>query len=585
MGNIGNAYFDTDNTVTESGSYTLAPTSVLGVLGSASMDVESGDGSPVSANVSLDGLLDTPITALSTYTVTAGDNTSVTVTAGTVALGTSVIVDADGGDVSLAGGLLTALSGVTINISNGGTFDGNGVISAASGLTLNFQGGGGTLNLAGSSGGLALLDGASINGFGTGDRIIVESDGAPATITSVDYDSFLGTSTVTFSNGDTLDLNGQYQDTDPGTDNYLGTVADTDGAGTVLVCFLSGSMVRTAQGDVAIEEIRVGDEILVHHEGRQVFRPVIWTGTATASVKPGPYPDEAGYPVRIVKDAIASGVPYRDMLVTPEHCLFFDGRFLPVRMLVNNRSIYYDRTISTYTYYHLETESHSIITVDGMLTESYLDTGNRHGFRQTGPVVRFPGQEKTWARDSAAPLDVSQDFVRPLFDMIDARACASDIPARHDVLETTADADLHLVTDSGAVIRAMREAKGFTFFMIPPDVQEIRIMSRTSRPCDTMGPYVDDRRHLGVLIRDIRLFEGNAARALTAHLGLDAPNGWHDSGSADRRWTDGKAVVELGRRQHALKALLCIEMLAAGPYRIAETEVTHEGNGLTRLSA
>ncbi|MCE2575382.1 Hint domain-containing protein [Komagataeibacter sp. FNDCR2] len=581
MTSIGNEYFNTGNTITQGGSYTLAPVAILGVAGNASVDVVSTDGDPVTASISLNGLLDSSVTALSTYTITAEKNTYVTVSTGTVALGTTVVVNADGGSANLAGGLLTAVSGITVNISNGGTFDGNGMISAVTGLTLNFGNGGGTLNLVGSSDGLALLDGASINGFGAGDNIIVESNGATATVSDVSYDALFDTSTITFSNGDTLELNGSYQDTDPSASNYLATVADKNGVGTVLVCFLSGSMVHTARGEVAIEDVRIGDEVLVPGDGPQVFRPVSWVGSQSATVRPGPYPDEAGYPVRILKDAIAQGVPYKDMLITPEHCLFLEGCFIPVRMLVNNRSIYYDLSITSYTYYHLETAHHSIITVDGVLTESYLDTGNRHGFRQTGAVVGFPGQEKTWARDSAAPLGVAVDVVRPVFEAIAARALASNIAPRYPAMETTGDADLHLVTDSGVTIRSMHGANGFAFFMIPPCVHTVRIMSRTSRPSDTVGPYVDDRRHFGVLVRNIKLFEGNVGRSITSHLAPAAPDGWHGGESPTSRWTDGQALLELGARNPASIGLLCMEIPVSGPYRVA-AETAH---GPARLTA
>ncbi|OAZ70812.1 hypothetical protein SRCM100623_02163 [Acetobacter pasteurianus] len=72
----------------------------------------------------------------------------------------------------------------------------------------------------------------------------------------------------------------------------------------------------------------------------------------------------------MLKDAIADGVPYKDMLITAEHCLFFEGKFVPVRMLVNGVSIFYDKSITSYDYYHVETDQHSVITADGMLTEA-----------------------------------------------------------------------------------------------------------------------------------------------------------------------------------------------------------------------
>ncbi|MBP0583492.1 Hint domain-containing protein, partial [Labrys sp. LIt4] len=46
-----------------------------------------------------------------------------------------------------------------------------------------------------------------------------------------------------------------------------------------VVCFLSGTLIRTATGEVAIEDIRVGDEVFVSVEGRDELRPVTWIGS------------------------------------------------------------------------------------------------------------------------------------------------------------------------------------------------------------------------------------------------------------------------------------------------------------------
>ncbi|WP_367160790.1 Hint domain-containing protein [Kozakia baliensis] len=53
--------------------------------------------------------------------------------------------------------------------------------------------------------------------------------------------------------------------------------------------------------------------------------------------------------------------------------MYFDGRFIPARMLVNGGSIAYDHSFSRYDYYHIETADHSVIFAESMPTESYLD--------------------------------------------------------------------------------------------------------------------------------------------------------------------------------------------------------------------
>ncbi|MFC3956211.1 Hint domain-containing protein, partial [Gluconobacter wancherniae] len=166
------------------------------------------------------------------------------------------------------------------------------------------------------------------------------------------------------------------------------------------VCFLSGSMIDTPKGDVPVENIRMGDTVIAYVHGVSQETTVTWAGKARATVRPHLRNDEAGYPVRILKDAVSDGVPYKDMLITPEHCLFFDGRFIPARMLINGSSIFYDKSITTYDYYHIETEHHAVIKADGMLTESYLDTGNRRAFIQEGNLVSLRNTNQNWENDA-----------------------------------------------------------------------------------------------------------------------------------------------------------------------------------------
>lgn len=156
-------------------------------------------------------------------------------------------------------------------------------------------------------------------------------------------------------------------------------------------------------GTKAVEDLSVGDEIIAYVDGVATPRRVIWAGQAHCTVRPGLPDDQAGYPVRILKDAIADGVPFKDMLITAEHCLFFDGKFVPARMLVNGRSIFFDKSITSYDYYHIETEEHSVIMADGMLTESYLDTGNRRSFSQKGKVLSIGGNRNLTWDDAAVP--------------------------------------------------------------------------------------------------------------------------------------------------------------------------------------
>ncbi|KAA8384422.1 Hint domain-containing protein [Acetobacter sp. DmW_136] len=350
--------------------------------------------------------------------------------------------------------------------------------------------------------------------------------------------------------------------------------SNPDGTGGILICYLAGSMIRTPNGDVAVEDLRVGDAVLAYGRGEAEPRQIVWAGHAQATVNPTLADDEAGYPVRIVQDAIADGVPYKDMLVTPEHCLYFDGRFVPVRMLVNGSSIFYDRTFTSYTYYHIETPEHAVIMADGVLSESYLDTGNRTSFRSSGIVLASIGSKpRNWSVNAAAPLCTQKEFVQPLFEKIANRDNAlGHAPAQPAPRELLTDPDICLQTNTGKRIRAIKVQDGYYTFMLPENVQSVQIVSRASRPCDVEGPFVDDRRKLGVAIGQVTLCDTQNMQEISTHLQNEDIPGWYvlEHGGA-ARWTNGNAMLDLESQSTSGLRMLSMQVLAAGPYLASDT--------------
>ncbi|WP_237913336.1 Hint domain-containing protein [Acetobacter senegalensis] len=369
----------------------------------------------------------------------------------------------------------------------------------------------------------------------------------------------------------TQNSDGSWDVIDPTTtDGTAVTFSATDEA---ITCYLAGSMVRTLNGDIAVENIQIGEKIVAFDwkNNRDIIRPVVWVGKGHVKVNPALPDDEAGWPVRVLKNAIADGVPCKDMLITSEHCLFFQDKFVPVRMLVNGVSVFYDKSFPVYDYYHVETEPHSVITVDGMLTESYLDTGNRSSFRQNGKIAILRGKTHSWEQDSAAPLDVERSFVEPLFQRIKAReSITSACCVQKERIMESDESDLHLVTEKGACIRPIRREGQYYRFMLPPGIKAVRLVSRTNRPCDVIGPFVDDRRPMGVAVAEVHLLVLKHAYKITAHLQATKPEGWYaDMGEQGVAWTNGDAMLPLGDYLTERKmGLLSIRLHAAGPYQI-----------------
>ncbi|MFS8366494.1 Hint domain-containing protein [Acetobacter oryzifermentans] len=566
------------NTVTKSGSYTLFP--ALWILGVASLGGADAtfEGSNVTATLSF---APTIIGAINPYSVTAEDGANVTVNVGSTVLGllTGSTFTADGGTISLTGAnVITALTGTTYNIKNGGTLNLGVVqqseISALSGAGITFGSGGGTLVVTPASG-VEILTFTNIDGFSNAGATI-EVPGA-GYVTNATYN---GTdTTITTNTGITVVVNGDYTpatktlyQATSGGNLYLSATAQnsTDTTG-VLVCFLPGSMIRTPKGDVAVENLVVGQEVLAFTaDGQPIARRITWAGKAQARTNPAAADDLAGYPVRVRANAIAAGVPEADLLITPEHCLYLQGQFVPARMLVNGTSIAYDTSFASYDYYHIETEGHAIIMANGMLTESYLDTGNRSSFTQAGPVARIGGAVKSWAQDAAAKLETSRTFVEPLFRTLAERGSTLYANTAAQSTEKSAQPNLHLVTAQGHTVHPLRHENGmYTFMLSAQGAQSVSLVSRTFRPCDAEGPFVDDRRMLGVAVGHISITSAGTRQPVTAHLTTDTLEGWHAvEVSGQARWTNGHAKLPLPASLQGL-CQLHVQVLATGAYTVA----------------
>lgn len=361
---------------------------------------------------------------------------------------------------------------------------------------------------------------------------------------------------------------------------YTGCQFYVDGKNSCQIdgCFLPGTHILTRDGEKLVETLSEGDEIAVLVDGETAYRPLLWLGRSHADVASLGF-DEDAYPVRIRRDAFGAGAPHRDLLVTSEHCIYVDGRFIPVRMLVNGRSIVTERAITSYDFYHVELEEHAVIVSEGLSSESYLDTGNRGTFENS--VIRsmrphFAGGitiagGRSWQDDAAAPLTTDRETVEPVWKRLADRAeelgLAAD-PATA-AAQVVTEPDLRLVTEGGREIRPVRHVDNTYCFMVPASVDTVRIASHASRPSEVTGPFCDDRRALGVLVGDISVTNGRGRQVLTAHQSDAAIDGWHSCEAGAGRWTAGNALLSLGTASGGLFARMVeIEVLAAGPYLV-----------------
>jgi antigen 43 len=312
-------------------------------------------------------------------------------------------------------------------------------------------------------------------------------------------------------------------------------------------CFMSGARVRAARGEIEIDQIEPGDEVVVVRNGQETLEPVKWIGHTYVDIARYEYPEEAA-PIRFLAGAIAENQPARDLIVSPEHCLIIDGLCVPAKLLVNGGSIVSERGRAPFTYYHLELEKHGILLAENTPTESYLDTGNRSTFdnadepRQLYPSFQVNEGHLRWETDACAPLAKVPEEVEPIWARLAERSIS--LGYAPSVIKTAGDPKLHLVAD-GQIILPISDRDARYTFAVPAGVSSVTLKSLFCIPADKMVAAQRDTRRLGMKVNWIAIRSDEIETIIPAdHPGLK--DGWNDIEKDDRsiwRWTDGSATI------------------------------------------
>ena len=146
----------------------------------------------------------------------------------------------------------------------------------------------------------------------------------------------------------------------------------------VIPCFTPGTLVETDRGPRPVESLREGDRVLTRDSG---YRPVLWTGRRDLGLAEQIVRPELT-PVLIEKDALAPGVPDRDMLVSPQHRMLLTGAraeliagetevLAAATHLTARAGIRRLGPVAPVSYIHILFEEHEIIRADGAWSESF----------------------------------------------------------------------------------------------------------------------------------------------------------------------------------------------------------------------
>ena len=337
-------------------------------------------------------------------------------------------------------------------------------------------------------------------------------------------------------------------------------------------CFLLGTNILTSKGEKPVESLSVGDEVVAICNNGRINRKIVWIGKTDISVDQGKNKNDL-YPVCIKAHAFGLNKPHRDLYLTPEHTVYIDGGLIPVRMLVNGRSIVIDKSRDKFQIYHVETEQHSILLSENLMTESYLNTDDKYLF--DNDIVNF-GLEfnehaghKSWENDAAAPLTVSRSKVEPIWNRLDRRATQLGYkPVIKRAI--TRNPDLCLITDKGKKIKPVHFKDNIYSFFIPDGTYVVAMNSKTSLPSDVIGPFIDDRRTLGVLVSKISVISNRTL--IMFPTDISELSGWH-SIEPDRtdRWTMGLAQLPIEITRFGTgKKLIRVELTDTASYFVED---------------
>lgn len=176
---------------------------------------------------------------------------------------------------------------------------------------------------------------------------------------------------------------------DPDGDSTSGTVNFLDGDGgvigalsfreieTIVPCFTPGTLIATPRGEIAVEDLRVGDPVITRDNGLQEIR---WIGARTldhSQLGATPHLN----PILIRSGALGHGLPERDMMVSPNHrvlvanertALYFEEHevLVAAKHLINHRTVTALRSAGT-TYIHFMFDAHEVVLSNGAWTESF----------------------------------------------------------------------------------------------------------------------------------------------------------------------------------------------------------------------
>jgi hypothetical protein len=162
---------------------------------------------------------------------------------------------------------------------------------------------------------------------------------------------------------------------------------------TQATCFLRGTLILTARGEVPVERLKAGELVATKFGG---LRPVRWIGTQHFE---GRLAGRGHQPIRFAAGSLGQGVPSCDLFVSPGHAMLIPGGeggdlLAHAGALVNGETITQERVRGVIEYFHIDLGPHDCVQANGAWAESYFEDRNRDVFHNAAEFhALHPGHE------------------------------------------------------------------------------------------------------------------------------------------------------------------------------------------------
>lgn len=144
-----------------------------------------------------------------------------------------------------------------------------------------------------------------------------------------------------------------------------------------VICFATGTLILTSEGEIPIEKLKMGDSIMTMDMGHQRLR---WIGNQTLNSETLEQKPHLR-PIRIRAGALGGGLPRSDLIVSPQHRILASGP-IPYRMfssyevlvaakhLLELDGIEIAHDLSEVVYFHILLSQHQIVWANSAPAES-----------------------------------------------------------------------------------------------------------------------------------------------------------------------------------------------------------------------